>query len=110
MNDKQMLEQAIENAQEVVNRLKEQYREQYGYTNKDLVDILEHIKKSKTEGLSEYEIRRKSRRYTSMSKKHLGGALEELIGDGAVEVYSVSPSFGGGRPRVAYVAKEFSNI
>lgn len=31
MNDKQMLEQAIENSQEVVNRLKEQYREQYGY-------------------------------------------------------------------------------
>ena len=37
MNDKQMLEQAIENSQEVVNRLKEQYREQYGYKDSDLV-------------------------------------------------------------------------
>ena len=110
MSDKQMLEQAIENAKEVVNRLEEQHRELYGYKDEDLECILQYIKDSEHLGLTEYEIKRKNSSYADMSKKNIIKALEELINCGDIEVLSVTHKFGGGRPRVAYVAKEFSSI
>ena len=109
MNDKQMLEQAIENAKDIVRELEGQHRELYGYNDEDLECILQYIKDSEHLGLTEYEIKRKNSSYADMSKKNIIKALGELISCGDIEVLSTTHKFGGGRPRVAYVAKEFAN-
>lgn len=109
MNDKQMLEQAIENAQEIVDRLKEQHSEQYGYSYQDLDDILQYIKQSKEKGLTKYEIKRKSRVYAAMMEDKIDDALNELLGFGEVLLVRKTNS-SGRRPRVAYVAKEFVEL
>lgn len=110
MNDKQMLEQAIENAKEVVNRLEEQHRELYGYKDSDLFYLAEVIRESKGKGLTVREIGRKSRLLGSMTSDITKDMLKTLVGAGdLLEVSTPSPS-GRGRPRVAYVAKEFANI
>ena len=108
MNDKQALEHAIENAQEVVNRLKEQHSEQYGYSYQDLDDLLQYIKRSKENGLTKYEIKRKSRVYAAMMEDKIDDALNELLGSGEVLLVK-KINISGRRPRLAYVYKEFAN-
>ena len=108
MNDKQMLEQAIENAKEVVNRLEEQHRELYGYKDSDLVYLERIIKGSKNKGLTVREIRQKSRTFGSIPTSQVEDAANSLV-DSEVLVVSTTKNVRG-RPRVFYVAKEFSSI
>lgn len=108
MNDKQMLEQAIENAKEVVNRLEEQHKELYGYKDSDLVYLERIIKDSKNKGLTVREIRRKSRLFGSIPTSQVEDAANSLVDSDELKVLTTKNVRG--LPRVAYVAKEFSSI
>lgn len=131
MNDKQMLEQAIENAKEVVKdiegqykiklreatksakeviaRLEEQHRELYGYKDSDLVYLVEVVRKSKEKGLTVREIGRKSSLFGLMTSDVTKDMLKALAGTGELLEVSIPPPSGRGRPRVAYIAKEYTN-
>lgn len=108
MNDKKMLEQAIENAKEVVNRLEEEHKELYGYKDSDLVYLVEVVRKSKEKGLTVREIRRKSRLFGSIPTSQVEDAANSLVDSDELKVLTTKNVRG--LPRVAYVAKEFSSI
>lgn len=108
MNDKQMLEQAIENAKEVVNSLEEQHRELYGYKDSDLATLIELVSKYQDNGLTAREIKQRSRLFGSIPTSKVEDAANSLV-DSEVLVVLTTNNVRG-RPRVAYVAKEFSNI
>lgn len=108
MNDKQMLEQAIENAKEVVDRLEEQHRELYGCKDSDLITLTDLVSKYQENGMTTREIRRKSRFFGSMELDAFKRMLKSLVGSGVLVVSTTNNVRG--RPRVAYVAKEFSSI
>lgn len=108
MNDKQMLEQAIENAKEVVNRLEEQHRELYGYKDSDLATLVDLVSKYQDNGLTAREIKQKSRFFGLMKLVAFEGMLKSLVDSDELKVLTTKNVRG--LPRVAYVAKEFSSI
>ena len=108
MNDKQALEQAIENAQEVVNRLEEQHKELYGYKDGDLQTLVELIRGHGSKGLTVREIRQKSRLFGSIPSVKVEDAVKSLVSSGKLRIKTTDNVRG--LPRISYVAKEFVEL
>ena len=108
MNDKQMLEQAIENAKEVVARLEEQHSELYGYKDSDLTTLVDLVSKYQDNGLTAREIKQRSRLFGAMELVAFEDMLKSLVDSD--ELMILTTKNVRGKPRVAYVAKEFVNI
>ena len=69
--------------------------------------IVELVLQSEDKGITEYELSRKSRLYASTAPSHRDQALGALQREGRIQQFKVKPSFGGGRPKLVWIADKF---
>ena len=69
--------------------------------------IVELVLQSEGKGITEYELSRKSRLYASTAPSHRDQALGALQREGRIQQLKVKPSFGGGRPKLVWIADKF---